>query len=292
MLSTTLLGSVLLLAPPVIDGIGPAGEVRVATEGLVFTEGPAGGPDGSLYFSDPPQQKIYELKEDGTRRLLAENTHMCNGLAVDRKGMIIACQGASGKLVSIDPATGALTPFAESYKGVRFNQPNDLVLDSVGGVYFTDPMYGLPNGPQKTMGLYYVASNKEVARLAEGLPLPNGIGLSPDEKTLYVVTIRTKELLAYSVKSPGVLIDRRVFCTTATGSDGITVDSAGNVYVTQPSLSAIDVFSPAGKKLGSLSFESRPANCGFGGKDGKTLFVTARKTVYAVPMYVRGIGFK
>jgi gluconolactonase len=275
----------------VIPGVGPGGELRQAASGLVFTEGPVAGPDGSLYFSDPPRQMIYQLLADGTRQTILQRSRLCNGLAVNEKGKIIACQGGLGKIVSIDPTTAELSVIAETYQGTRFNQPNDLVLDSAGGLYFTDPVYGLPNMPQKTMGLYYVDSKGNAKRLAEGLDLPNGIGLSPDGKTLYVVTMGAREVMAFSIGSPGKVSNGRTFCTTETGGDGMTVDGKGNVYVTQPDLSAIDVFDSTGEKLGRLKLPGKPANCAFGGKDGKTLFVTARKVILAIPMQVAGIGW-
>ena len=274
-----------------IPGVGPAGDIREAASGLVFTEGPVAGPDGSLYFSDPPRQMIYQLLADGTRQTILQRSRLCNGLAVNAEGKIIACQGGLGKIVSIDPSTANLTVVAETYQGTRFNQPNDLVLDKVGGLYFTDPVYGLPNMPQKTMGLYYVDSKGNAKRLAEGLDLPNGIGLSPDGKTLYVVTMGAKEVMAFTIGSPGKVSNGRTFCMTQTGGDGMTVDGKGNVYVTQPDLSAIDVFDPAGEKLGRLTLPGKPANCAFGGKDGKTLFVTARRVILAIPMEVSGIGW-
>ena len=284
---------VVVSADEVIPGIGPAGKIREAATGFLFTEGPVAGPEGSLYFSDLYRQRISHLMGDGSHHTILDKTKICNGLAVDREGKIIACQGGAGKIISIDPKSGAVSTVVDGYEGARFNQPNDLVLDAVGGFYFTDPMFGLPSKPQKTMGLYYVSADKKVNRLAEELDLPNGIGLSPDGKTLYVVLMgATKKVLRFPVESPGKVGQPTDFCTLETGGDGMTVDGKGNVYVTQPEFSAIDVFSPDGKKLGRLTFPASPANCAFGGKDGKTLFVTARKTIYAVPMLVSGIGSK
>lgn len=282
----------LITADPSIPDVGPAGEIKEAATGFLFTEGPVAGPEGSLYFSDLYRQRIYQLNADGSHRVILEKSKICNGLAVDREGKLIACQGGAGMIISVDPSSGAVTPIATGYEGVRFNQPNDLVLDATGGFYFTDPVYGVPSKPQKTMGLYYVSPDKKVTRIAEELDLPNGIGLSPDGKTLYVVLMGAKKVLRFPVADPGKLGTPTDFCTLDAGGDGMTVDGKGNVYVTQPEFSAIDVFNPAGKKLGRLTFPAGPANCAFGGKDGKTLYVTARKTIYAVPMLVSGIGQK
>jgi gluconolactonase len=274
---------------PSIRGIGPAGPTKEAATGLVFTEGPVAGPNGSLYFTDPPRQMIYQLNADGTRRVVLEKSRMCNGLDINAAGHLVACQGASGMIVSIDPASGNVSTIADGYRDKRFNQPNDLVLDAEGGVYFTDPMYGVPKMPQQTMGLYYVSPKKVVTQLARELELPNGIGISPDGKTLYVITIRNRELLAFPIEHPGKLRSPNLFASLETSGDGMTVDRKGNVYVTQPDLKAIDVFDSSGQKLGRLNFPGKPANCCFGGKDGKTLFATARKIVYAMPMFASGI---
>jgi len=276
-------------ADPLIAGVGPAGEIKEAATGFLFTEGPVAGPEGSLYFSDLYRQRIYQLNADGSHRVVLEKSKICNGLAVDRDGKIIACQGGAGMIISVDPKSGAVSTIASGYQGVRFNQPNDLVLDALGGFYFTDPVYGVPSKPQKTMGLYYVSADKNVTRLAEELDLPNGIGLSPDGKTLYLVVMGAKKVLRFPVEGPGKLGASSDFCTLEAGGDGMTIDAKGNVYVTQPEFSAIDVFHPDGKKLGRLTFPAGPANCAFAGKDGKTLYVTARKSIYAVPMLVSGI---
>lgn len=272
-----------------IPGIGPVGDIKEVASGLNFTEGPVSAPDGSLYFSDVPRQKIHHLQADGEVNVVLERSKMCNGLAVTKDGKIVACQGGAGAIVSVDPATGEVKILADGYQGKRFNQPNDLVLDSAGGVYFTDPVYGLPSLPQKTMGLYYVATDGAVTRLAKDLELPNGIGLSPDGKTLYVVTMGTSEVMKFHVDGPGKLSAGMVFCELESGGDGMTVDGKGNVYVTQPDQSAIDVFDPQGDRLGRIEFPAKPANCAFAGPDRKTLYVTARRSIYAVRMNVAGI---
>src|SRR5262249_27183957 len=150
--------------------------------------------------------------------------------------------------------------------------------------------FGAPTPqPQDVRAVYYIAAGGGVTRVTGELPAPNGVILSPDEKTLYVIPSLHAEMLAYPVEGPGKLSASRVFCTLKqpegkqnTGGDGLTVDTKGNLYIT--SGLGIQVFNPEGKALGVISFPEQPANCTFGGKDFKTLFVTARTSLYSVEM--------
>ncbi len=175
--------------------------------------------------------------------------------------------------------------------------PNDLVIDRGGGVYFTDPAFRAPKPlPQLKTCVYYYNSDGNVTRLIEDLPNPNGIILSPDEKTLYVIPSGQSEMMAYDVESPGKISGARKFCTLEqppnsppSGGDGLTVDTNGNLYIT--SKLGLQVFSPEGKMLGVIETPEQPANVTFGGKNLKTLYVTARKSVYAIPMRAQGHRF-
>ncbi len=183
---------------------------------------------------------------------------------------------------------------ADKYNGQRFNAPNDLVIDKHGGVYFTDPTFGAPMPlPQGKAAVYYIAANGEVTRLIDDLPNPNGVILSPDEKTLYVIPSGQAEMMAYAVEGPGKIGKGRVFCTLKqrqeggkSGGDGLTVDTKGNLYIT--SGLGLQVFDPDGKLLGIIALPEVPANVTFGGKDLQTLYVTARTSVYTVPMETTG----
>ena len=187
---------------------------------------------------------------------------------------------------------------ADKYDGKRFNAPNDLVIDKSGGVYFTDPEFAAPKPfPQGKRTIYYIPAKGEVVRLIdEDMPNPNGIILSPDEKTLYVIPSSSAEMLSFPVEGPGKLGKKATFCTLDqpkgsknAGGDGLALDAKGNLYITTGL--GLQVFSPEGKKLGVIAIPEHPANAKFGGKDMKTIYVTAHTGVYAVPMEVAGHRF-
>jgi len=281
-----------------IPGIGPAGEITQVATGLQFTEGPAVDAQGNVYFTDVRANRIHKLDAAGQMTTFMENTDGANGLMFDKAGTLYACQGGKGRIVKIDVATKQVTPIAEQYNGKPFNRPNDLVLDSAGGVYFTDPMFGRGEAAQDVQAVYYVDKGGKVTRLIGDLERPNGVLLSPDEKTLYVLPSGAAVVMAYPVQSPGKMGQGRVLSEMMKpeqgqprGGDGLTVDTKGNLYVTVPALSGIQVISPDGKTLGFVRFPEGPSNCCFGGKDMKTLYVTARTSVYAVPMEATGHRF-
>jgi len=281
-----------------IPGIGPAGEIVQAHTGFKFTEGPAADAQGNVYFTDIPNNRIHKVDIAGQLTTFLEDSQGCNGLMFDGRGRLIACQGKAGRVIAMDVATKKIEPLADTYNGKRFNSPNDLVVDRHGGVYFTDPSFGKDAPPQDKMAVYYIAPDRKVTRLIDDLPRPNGVILSPDEKTLYVVPSGSPDVMAYPVVAPGKLGKGRLFCTLQQassgpprGGDGLTVDTAGNLYLTQPSLKAIQVVNPDGKTLGLITFPEGPANCAFGGPDMKTLFVTARTSLYTVRMQVAGHRF-
>ena len=281
-----------------IAGVGPSGEIKKVAGDFQFTEGPAVDADGNVYFTDVRGNRIHKIDAAGKLSTFMENTEGANGLMFDKAGMLYACQGGKGRVVKIDPRTKEVTPVAEQYNGKPFNRPNDLVLDSAGGVYFTDPMFGQGETPQDLQAVYYVDKAGKVTRLISDLTRPNGVLLSPDEMTLYVLPSGTAAIMAYPVQSPGKLGEGRVLAEMmkpeqgeARGGDGLTVDSKGNLYVTVPALSGIQVVTPQGKTLGLITFPESPSNCCFGGKDMKTLFVTARTSLYAAPMDATGHRF-
>ncbi len=215
---------------------------------------------------------------------------------VNAKGEIVACEMA-GQVVAYSPDGQSRRVLADKYEGNRFNAPNDLVIDRQGGVYFTDPAFGAPMPlPQGKTCVYYITPGGEVTRLVDNLPNPNGITLAPDEKTLYVIPSGQAEMMAYPVESPGKIGQGKVFCKlqqregqTRGGGDGVAMDSKGNLYIT--SALGLQVFNPSGELLGIIALPEQPANVKFGGSDLKTLYVTARSSLYTVPMEVTGHRF-
>lgn len=277
---------------PRIDGIGPVGDVVKVHDGCVFTEGPAWDGKGSLYFSDIPANKIYKVDPEGKVTVFLDDSAGCNGLAFDAAGTLYACQGGKGKLIAIDVATKKITELAELTNGKKQGAPNDLALDRSGGIYFTDP--------DEVPGVYYRAADGKVTKTAVKVRRPNGVVLSPDEKTLYSIPSGQSEMMAYPVKEPGVLGEGKVFCTVTqpkdqknSGGDGGKVDAKGNLYIA--TRAGVQVFAPDGKQLGILpqagSYPNHPANLAFGGPKLQTLYVCSRKAVYKMEMMVPGAVF-
>jgi gluconolactonase len=281
--------------PKPIPGIGPVGKIVKLHTDFKFTEGPAADRDGNVYFSDIPNERIHKVDSSGKLSVFREKSNRANGLKVNARGEVVACEMA-GRVVAISADGKNVRVLADKYEGQPFNAPNDLVIDKQGGVYFTDPSFGarMPL-PQGKTAVYYIAPDGKVSRLID-LTQPNGVTLSPDEKTLYVIPTGPADMMAYPVESPGKLGAGRVFCTLqgkdgkkGTGGDGCTIDAKGNLYVT--SQIGVQVFDPSGKFLGTIAIPEQPANVAFGGPDRKTLFVTARTSLYTVPMEATGHVF-
>jgi gluconolactonase len=279
-----------------IEGIGPAGPVEKIDGKFEFTEGPVWVKD-SLYFTDIPKNRIYRLDGEGKVHVFVEPSKHANGLFAHANGEIYACQ-MDGRLVAYSADGRQERVLVEKYNDKRFNAPNDLVIDREGGVYFTDPAFRAPMPlPQGETSVYYLSPGGDVQKILQGLPNPNGVILSPDEKWLYVIPSGQAEMMAYPLASPGQLNEGGVFCTLKQppgqtrpgGGDGLTVDTHGNIYIT--SKLGIQVFSPKHEALGIIETPEQPANVTFGGADLKTLYVTARTSVYKIPMHVAGHQF-
>jgi gluconolactonase len=290
-----LLQTGLLAADEKIAGIGPTGEIKKLHTKFVFTEGPAAvGED--LYFSDVRAAIVYKIDAEGKLSKFKENSNKANGLM--RFGdELYACQGG-GKIVAWKLDGKGERVITDTYNDKQYNSPNDLVVDKTGGVYFTDPFFGRAPAvaPQDKPSVYYADKSGKTTRLIDDIKGPNGVILSPDEKTLYVVPSGQSEIMAYDVESPGKISKGRVFCTLKqpegkknTGGDGLTVDTKGNLYIT--SQLHVQVYDKDAKLLGIIKFPEQPANVTFGGKEGKTLYATARTSVYAVEMEATGHQF-
>jgi gluconolactonase len=269
-----------------IPGIGKTGKPVKLHTNFKFTEGPAADAKGNVYFTDIPDEKIYKIDLDGKLSVFVEKSNHANGLMFNSKGELVACE-MDGQLVAYDIATKKKRTVIDKHDGNRFNAPNDLVIDRADGVYFTDPSFRAPKPmPQNKLGVYYF-NGSTVTRLIDNLPNPNGVILSTDEKTLYVIPSGQAEMMAYPIESPGKLGKGKVFCTLKQpegkkggGGDGLTIDTKGNLYIT--SALGLQVFDPAGKLLGIIELPEQPANVTFGGADFKTLYVTARTSLYEV----------
>lgn len=282
--------------PEPIPGIGPVGEIVKLHTGLQFTEGPAADGQGNVYFSDIPAHTIYKIDAAGKLSVFTDESNHSNGLMFNASGEMTACE-MDGQIAVWNVASKKRRVIAPGYKGKRFNAPNDLVIDRQGGVYITDPKFRAPDPlPQGTQDVYYIDRQGKVTRVVEDLPAPNGVILSPDEKTLYVFPSLQAEMMAYPVEAPGKLGEGKVLVRLKqkekdgnSGADGVTIDTKGNLYIT--SQLGLQVVTPAGKLLGIIPFPEQPANVTFGGNDRKTLYVTARTSIYTVKMEAQGHVF-
>ena len=294
--ASTLAAATAEEAQQPLPGLGPIGPVVKLHGGFQFTEGPAADRDGNVYFSDIPAEKIFKVDTAGKLTTFRDKSNNVNGTMVNAAGELVGCE-MKGQVTVMGADGQVVRNVAKEYEGKRFNAPNDLVIDAVGGTYFTDPHFRAPTPlPQGVTAVYYAAADGKVTRLVDDLKAPNGVILSPDEKTLYVIPSGQAEMMAYEVVSPGKLGPGRVFCTlkqkegqSGKGGDGLTVDVKGNLYIT--SALGLQVFDPSGKLLGIIALPEQPANCTFGGPDRKTLYVTARTSLYTVPMEVAGHAF-
>jgi len=271
--------------------IAPGAEVELLADGFKFTEGPASDAQGNVLFTDQPNDRILRWGTDGKLSTFLQPCGRSNGLSFDRQGNLWACADQKNELWCIDPS-GEVRVVVKEHQGKFLNGPNDLWIRPDGGLYFTDPFYKRPywnRGPQEQPGecVYYLAPDRQsLLRVADDLVQPNGVIGTPDGKTLYVADIRAKKTYAYEIRPEGTLANKRLFCEL--GSDGMTIDSEGNVYLTG---NGVTVFDPSGKQIEHIAVDAGwTANVSFGGKDRRTLFITASEGLYAIRMRVTGVG--
>ena len=221
---------------------------------------------------------------DGGVSTFMENSGGANGLFFVDGGVLVACLGNKGQVVFIRP-NGTVTILAAKYDGKLFNSPNDLWPDGKGRIYFTDPHYGRKDPlPQDGEHVYcLVVSDRRIKRVIDDMVRPNGIIGSRDGKTLYVADRGAKKTYAYTIRSNGTLSGKRLFAEE--GSDGMTIDSEGNIYLTTE---AVSVYDPNGNKIETIDIPEVPSNVCFGGRDNQTLFITARTSLYSIDMRVAG----
>lgn len=269
----------------------PGAKVERLAGDFKFTEGPAADAHGNVFFTDQPNDRILKWSTDGKLTTFMEPCGRSNGLYFDAQGHLWACADAKNELWRIDPQ-GGVAVVVKDYQGKLLNGPNDLWIRPDGGIYFSDPFYKRPywdRGPseQDAQCVYFLSPDrKTLSRVADDLRQPNGLVGTPDGKTLYVADIGAGKTYAYDVRPDGALAGKRLFCPM--GSDGMTIDREGNVYLTGKGVS---VFDAKGNKIQQIDVpEPWTANVCFGGKDGRTLFITASKGLYAVRTRVQGTG--
>ena len=292
--------------PPAVDTIAPdipgvvAGgtKVQVIKDGFDGTEGPITLPDGSLIFTETTGNRITRIDKDGKTSTFLENTNGANGLAFDSKGRLISVQTVKMQVSVIYPK-GSEKLLTDNYQGTPYVRPNDLVVDKKGGVYFSDAGFNPdqnPPPPPMPLAVYYITPAGKTIRVADGIERPNGVQLSPDEKTLYVNNTNGEYLLAFDIQPDGTLRNRRNFAKydgvtrtperITSGADGLAIDSQGRVYVcTQV---GIQVFSPKGQHLGTIPLSRGPQNMAFAGPDKKTLYIVGRGAAFKIQLLAQG----
>ena len=284
---------------PEIPGVVKAGtKIEIVKFGLGGTDAGMGMSDGSVLVSS--RGSLLKIDPDGNATTLVENTDQAAGLAIDRKGRVIAAQYT--KKVSVLYPKGSEEVLTDSFDGKPYIRPNDLVVDKKGGIYFTDcyQIGATPSPNDLPQSVYYIAPNShKVIRVASDVRRPNGITLSADDKTLYVNDWDGAYLLTYDVQPDGTLKNRKNFGKytlkektdhgLVSGADGLCIDSAGHTFATTPA--GVQVFSAKGEHLGDIEapYDMPPQNCGFGGPGNSYLYVTGRGVVYRIHTLTAGV---
>jgi gluconolactonase len=309
------------------DIVPPGSKVELVVrvepvEATPFTEGPTHHADGYLYFSDVSNSRILRvnLKAKPTvagslLEVFRESSGRANGLAFDREGRLLACEGAGNggnRRVTRTDKDGKITILAEVFEGKRLNSPNDLTVDARGRIYFTDPRYGDRSGMELDKeSVYRIDAPGKITRIIDDVQRPNGIAVSPDQKNLYVVDNNpdkggARKVYAYALRADGSIGQRRVIHDfgTGRGGDGMCLDNKGNLYLSaglnqssSPSQdisvkAGIHIFSRQGKTLGFIPVgEDSVTNCTFGDSNLKTLYITASTGLWRIRLNATGLSF-
>jgi gluconolactonase len=264
---------------------------RLAT-GFVFTEGPLWHPDGFYYFVDIRRSNLHRLTPGKEPELVRANTGEGNGTTFDLQGRLVICEGGNRRVTRWSPG-GQSEILMDRFEGKRLNRPNDVVCKSDGSIYFTDPGLRVPLAERElpSAGVYRIAPDGTTTLVAD-CEYPNGLAFSPDERVLYVANTRwTQYIHALELHPGGGLVRRRIFADMSSDEtdgvpDGMKVDVEGRVFCTGPG--GTWLFAPDGTRLGIIRTPEVPANLAFGGPDLRTLFFTARTSVYTLRMNVPG----
>jgi gluconolactonase len=284
---------VLAQGPAGIPGVvAPGIATELVHEGFMFTEGPVGTADGGLFFSDIRPNRTHYLDPSGKISVVREATNGANGLALTRNGELLFAEGA-GKRITRREKDGSITVLTEGAPGMPLLAPNDLIGDANGGIYFTDPGPFPPVAGRPTRVYYLPAGGKIPVVIDAENPVPNGLVLTNDGKTLIVNDTSGVTLWAFDLKPDGTAANRRAFATLRnipagrpSGADGMAIDRDDRIYVS--TVAGVEVFDPKGEYLGTIMVARQPTNLAFAGPDKQTLYITAREGLYRVKMLSKG----
>jgi len=267
--------------------VAPDAKLEKLSDGFKFTEGPTADAQGNVYFTDQPNNRIHKWSVDGQLSVFLEPAGRANGLCFDAQGMLWACADEHNELWRIDPATKQHETVVKEFDGKLLNGPNDVWVRPDGGVYFSDPFFKRPywtRGPAEQGGayIYFLSADRKTLKRVTGPIGPNGVVGTPDGKTLYVASGGIK---AYDIQADGSLTNERKHCDGR--ADGMTIDVDGRIYL---AAKGVVIYDKTGALVETIQVpEKWAANVCFGGKDMKTLFITASTGLYSIKMRVKGM---
>lgn len=284
------------------DLIETSSELKELADCFHFAEGPTSDKKGNIFFTDILSSRIYSWSVDNNLSVFRDPSGRANGLKFDSNDNLLACEGALRRITSTSE-DGEIRILTDQYQGKKLNSPNDLWIDPKGGIYFTDPRYSnakwiwvekgdsdnsgfdsLYKEEQESRAVYYLPPNSQsLKRVAEDFINPNGVIGTLDGKKLYISDTEKKEVYLFDILEDGSLINRQLFIKEY--SDGMTLDEFNNLYLTNGD---IQIYTPEGNLLTTIVLPNKSSNVCFGGKEHKTLFITAREKLYCIDMNVTG----
>lgn len=288
---------------PAVPGVVEAGtKIELIKDGFKGTEGPIAAPDGSVLFTENQNDRIIRIAPDGSTSVFLAGANGSNSLAYAPNGDLVSVQTLDARVGVIQPAGNARTLAAKVDGGLGFGRPNDLVVDKKGNVYFTDSGVNANANPKPDLSkiakpaVYRISPEFAIERISADITRPNGVQLSPDEKTLYVANTAGEHVLAFDIAANGKIGPKRDFARLegfrqtengpTSGADGLAVDAEGRLYVA--SNAGIQVFTPKGEALGVIALPKRPQNLAFAGPDKKTLYVVGSGSAWRFPVLTAG----
>lgn len=265
-------------------------ELKLISSDFSFTEGCSPDKDGNVFFTDQPNDKIWKYSTTGELSLFLAKSGRSNGTYFDNNGNLLTCADEKGEIWSISP-DGKTSVLLADLNGKQLNGPNDLWIDPLGGIYLTDPYYQRSYWTRtqpdlESQDVYYLPIGSHSARKVAGdFNRPNGIVGTPDGRYLYIADIGAEKIYRYTIESEGMLSNKHLLINR--GADGMTLDDQGNIYLTGGN--GVYIFDKDGKAIATIAVPKGTSNVCFSGKDKNVLFITARESIYTIPMTVKGV---